>query len=113
VQPLPLRLLPKLKESGCTDYASVSFADFLVGMLLDKLDELKRTDDTVIGLIGAGVGYTYDLGGCGTTISAIFRPFSAVFGAFSPSWRQEAGQREKTAKERWKKGQKRGRNRRI
>ena len=59
------------------------------------------------------VGYTYDLGGCGTTISAIFRPFSAVFGAFSPSWRQEAGQREKTAKKRWKKGPKRGRNRRI
>ena len=61
----------------------------------------------------AGVGYTYDFGCFGTTISAIFRPFSAVFGAFSPSWRQEAGQREKTAKERRKGGQKRGRNSRI
>ena len=57
--------------------------------------------------------HTYDTGCSGTTISAIFRPFSAVFGAFSPPWRQEAGQRERTAKKRWEKGQKRGRNRRI
>ena len=33
-------------------YASVTYADHLVGMLLDKLEQLKREDDTVVGLIG-------------------------------------------------------------
>lgn len=33
-------------------YASVSYTDHLVGMLLDKLVELKHEDDTVVGLIG-------------------------------------------------------------
>eukprot|EP01043_Picozoa_sp_COSAG02_P008192 COSAG02_NODE_258_length_26815_cov_12.034998_9_plen_429_part_00 len=33
-------------------YASVSFADHLVGMLLDKLEDLKQANNTVVGLIG-------------------------------------------------------------
>lgn len=33
-------------------YASVTYTDFLVGMLLDKLEELQHENDTVVGLIG-------------------------------------------------------------
>ena len=35
-----------------------------------------------------------------------FRPFYAIFRPFSPSWRQEAGDRERTAKRRRKTGEK-------
>ena len=33
-------------------YASVSYADYLVGLLLDKLQALQHEEDTVVGLIG-------------------------------------------------------------
>ena len=33
-------------------YASVTYTDHLVGMLLDKLAALGHEDDTVVGLIG-------------------------------------------------------------
>ena len=39
-----------------------------------------------------------------------FRPFYAIFGPFSPSWRQEAGNRERTVKRRRKTGEKWPRN---
>ena len=41
--------------------------------------------------------YTYDTGCFGTTISAIVRPFSAVFDAFSPGSRTARKNGEKTA----------------
>ena len=33
-------------------YASVTYTDHLVGMLLDKLEALGHADDTIVGLIG-------------------------------------------------------------
>ena len=33
-------------------YAAVSWTDYLIGLLLDKLDELGHTNDTVVALIG-------------------------------------------------------------
>ena len=79
MQPLPLRLPPKPQRSGCTDvkgmntppyvfngtcnetrarvyrrgyFASVSYSDYNIGVLLSKLDELELAATTAVAVIG-------------------------------------------------------------